>query len=141
MKFSIHLLFLAFLFFICGCASSGGSMGELKQLNQKPPYPQITVLEPFKWGGVGQMKFSWPKGIYKPVFESSKGFMYEAPSKLVVQDTLTSKLYDGGIFLRNGEQQPHQAYFIAPGNGFLLGAFDAMPVPCLIKEGIKVEVP
>ena len=134
----MRLVFSFLPLFLIGCSTT--AFKNLQVIQQEPPFKVITVVEPFEYGdGVLMIKHTWPKGDYTPVFETSMGFLYKAPTQIVSKDAGITRLHEGGLFIEKGKNIPTYGYWIAPGGGPLGLISSRLPIKVKIDSEIKVE--
>ncbi len=98
------------LFTLAGCAS-------MRPLSSTPPIPKLVLKAPFDvkaWAGVlppVPFHVILPPGEYRPVSEDGDSYYYQAPSKVVVND-LVSSMFDGGIYVARGSTTPTGWYYM-----------------------------
>ncbi len=115
------------LFALAGCA--GASM---RPLSSRPPVAKIVLAAPYDapaWAGVlPPVKYHviLPPGVYRPLYEDDNAYYYQAPSKLVVND-LVSSLYDGGMYVERGATAPRGWYYVDEDGTLTSGAFRTPP--------------
>ena len=108
---------------LAGCNS-------IRPVASTPPVSTIVVAEAFTVHEVTRANF--PAGEYKPVFEDSDGFYYQAPTK-VIANLMFTYIGDGGLYLKKGEKEPSQWYFITDGGHMTRGDFNVVP-KCELKQ-------
>jgi len=102
---------------LAGCSS-------IRPVTSTPPASAIVVSEAFTVHELTRANF--PAGEYKPVFEDSDGFYYQAPTK-VIANLMFTYIGDGGLYLKKGEKEPSQWYFITEGGHLTRGNFQTAP--------------
>ena len=107
---------------LTGCSS-------IRPVSSTPPASVIEVSEAFTVHELTRANF--PAGEYKPVFEDSDGFYYQAPTK-VIANLMFTYIGDGGLYLKKGEKEPSQWYFITDGGHITRGNFKVVP-QCELK--------
>lgn len=60
-----------------------------------------------------------PAGQYRPIFEDSAGYYYEAPAK-IIGNSSTVWLWEGGLFIPKGADVPDRYYTIGRNNAVRL---------------------
>ncbi len=60
----------------------------------------------------GLVKHSLPMGTYTPSMEDDEGVYFQAPSKLLIEDFIRPRLYDGGLFFKDGVSTKVYEYFV-----------------------------
>ena len=76
---------------------------------------------------------TFPPGKYKPVFEDERGYYYEAPKK-VLMDDVAVYAFDGGVYVVRGETAPTHWYVIRPNGRRSMGRFKSPPPYVGIKR-------
>jgi len=107
---------------LTGCSS-------IRPVTSTPPASAIVVSEPFTVHELTRANF--PSGEYKPVFEDNDGFYYQAPTKIIA-NLMFTYVGDGGLYLKKGEKEPSQWYFITDGGHITRGDLSAVP-KCELK--------
>lgn len=98
------------VFMLAGCAT-------LRPISSKPPVPKLVLSTPFSvtaWEGLlppTPFKVILPAGEYRPLYEDDQAYYYQAPSKVVVND-IVSSMYDGGIYVLRGTTAPRGWYYV-----------------------------
>jgi len=113
---------LLFSLALVGCSS-------IRPVSSTPPASMIVVAEAFTVHELSRANF--PAGEYKPVFEDSDGFYYQAPAK-VIANLMFTYVGDGGLYLERGAKEPSQWYFITEGGHLTRGRFE-IPPKCELK--------
>jgi hypothetical protein len=116
------MTFALCLIVFAGCSS-------IRPVTSTPPVSAIVVSEGFTVHELSRENF--PAGEYKPVFEDGDGFYYQAPIK-VIANLMFTYVGDGGLYLKNGEKEPSQWYFITEGGHMTRGTFTVAP-KCELK--------
>ncbi len=112
---SVGLLTLA------GCAT-------MHPITSTPPVPKIVLSAPYDSrafaGVLPPVPFHvvLPPGEYRPLYEDDQSYYYQAPSKVVVND-LVSSLYDGGIYVQRGTTTPTGWYYSCDDGSIKWGTF------------------
>ena len=86
---------------LVGCAS-------VRHLESAPPAKAINLPETVAMKSLG-VETILPAGDYLPVMEDDKGYYYEAPTKIILNDTAT-QISDGGLYLTRGSSAPTHYY-------------------------------
>ena len=107
---------------LVGCSS-------VRPVSSTPPTSAIVVAEAFTVHEVTRVNF--PAGEYKPAFEDKNGFYYQAPVK-VIANLMFTYVGDGGLYLKKGDKEPSQWYFITDGGRMTRGRFETVP-KCELK--------
>ena len=69
---------------------------------------------------------TFPAGKYRPMYEDDGGYYFEAPSKVLVDD-IGVYGYEGGVYIRRGENAPTEWYLIRPNGRRSMGKFKTPP--------------
>src|SRR5450631_1604235 len=82
---------------LTGCSS-------LRPISSKPPESAIMLTAP-----VTIREFvttvTFPAGEYRPLYEDDGGYFFQAPAKVVAND-IFSYMYDGGLYVERGTNEP-----------------------------------
>jgi hypothetical protein len=100
----IPLTVLALALTLAGCAS-------LRPLDSAPPVSAIRLSTPLTIKGILGGRTILPSGEYKATMEDDRGYYYNAPAKLIHNDT-SSWLMDGGLYVRKGQTTPSHYYLV-----------------------------
>jgi hypothetical protein len=114
------------------------SCASMHPITSTPPIPKIVLKAPFDvkaWAGyLPPIPFHviLPPGEYRPVSEDGQSYYYQAPSKVVVNE-LVSSMFDGGIYVARGSTTPTGWYYNDPTvdtsqeSSLKWGAFKTLP--------------
>ena len=69
---------------------------------------------------------TFPTGKYRPVYEDDRGYYFEAPRKVIVDDVATYA-FDGGVYVLRGQTAPAHWYVIRPNGRRTMGRFKQEP--------------
>ena len=109
---------------LTGCTS-------LQPISSKPPESAIELKAPAKFPGF-LYTVTFPAGVYRPLYEDSDGYYYQAPAKVIGHDIM-SYMLDGGLYVERTATEPTQWYIINPQNGQkTMGDCKALPEHTLI---------
>jgi hypothetical protein len=102
---------------LAGCST-------LRPITTEPPASTIVLTAPFS---IEQMsKATFPAGEYRALCEDDGGYYYQAPTKIVA-NALFSYLYEGGLYVKRGEDQPTEWYIIGQGSRLTRGQLKTIP--------------
>lgn len=71
----------------------------------------VVLSEPYSFKP-GLVTHSLPMGTYTPCLEDDEGVYFQAPSKLLMEDFIQPRLYDGGLFFKDGVSTKVYEYMI-----------------------------
>jgi hypothetical protein len=115
---------------ITGCSSfHHGS--DVHAISSAPPIKAIELLSPATVNDEGKIT-AFPAGKYKAVYEDDRGFYFEAPSKVMVDD-IAVYAYQGGVYLERGKTAPTGWYFIHPNGQRTTGHFRHPPLVKIVS--------
>jgi hypothetical protein len=100
--------FALFALLLTGCTS-------LEPISSKPPESAIVLKTSAKFTGI-LYTVTFPPGEYRPLYEDSGGYYYQAPAKVIGHDIM-SYMLDGGLYVERTTNEPTQWYIINPQNG------------------------
>ena len=109
--------------FLTGCST-------LRPLASKPPESAIVLVEPVTIREIFS-KATFPAGEYRPLFEDNGGYYFQAPSKVVAND-IFSYMYDGGLYVKRGTNEPTHWYVVGQNGQKTVGRFKSIPAHKLI---------
>ncbi len=101
-----------------GCSS-------LRPIASKPPASAIVFSQPVTVRRIF-LKATFPSGEYRPLFEDNGGFYFQSPTKVVAND-LGGSMYDGGIYVKRGSNDPTHWYLIVHHGEMTMGRFGSVP--------------
>lgn len=87
--------------------------------------PAIELLKPATVTDQGATT-TFPAGKYKPVYEDERGFYFEAPRKVMIDD-IGVYGFDGGVYIERGKSTPTHWYVIRPNGRRTMGRFKTPP--------------
>jgi hypothetical protein len=91
---------------LTGCAS-------LRPISSKPPESKIVMKSPVKVHSALLDTATFPAGEYRPLYEDDGGYYYQASAKVIVHSAgIVTYLFDGGIYVKRGDTEPTDWYFI-----------------------------
>jgi hypothetical protein len=93
-----------FALMMCGCST-------FQPISSKPPVSSLILSSPVT-ERLALSTHILPAGEYKPAYEDSGGYYYQAPSKIISKDFI-AYLEDGGIYIRRGSTNPTAFYILA----------------------------
>jgi hypothetical protein len=103
----------------------------LQPISSKPPESAIELKAPAKFKGF-LYTVIFPPGEYRPLYEDSGGYYYQAPAKVIGHDIM-SYMFDGGLYVKRTANEPTRWYIIDPQNGSKTwGNCDPLPEHTLI---------
>jgi hypothetical protein len=118
------ITFGLFSLLLTGCTS-------LRPISSKPPESAIVLKTPAKYPGF-LYTVTFPAGEYRPLYEDSGGYYYQAPSKVIGHDIM-SYMLDGGLYVERTTNEPTKWYVIDPQNGRMrMGQCKPLPEHTLI---------
>ena len=103
---------------LAGCSS-------LRPIASKPPASAIVLSEPVTVRRIF-LRATFPSGEYRPLFEDNGGFYFQSPTKVVANDHGGS-MYDGGIYVIRGSNEPTHWYLIVHHGEMSMGRFGSVP--------------
>ena len=90
------------------------SCSSIHQISSKPPVSAIEIKSGFSDPSIPFLTGCLPPGIYRPLYEDSDGYFYQAPEKVLVNTTTRNFILDGGLYVRRGSTEPKEWYNINP---------------------------
>src|SRR5881227_553900 len=85
---------------VVGCSSlHRGS--SFRAVSSNPPASAIELTAPATVTDMGATT-TFPVGKYRPVYEDDRGYYFEAPRKVLVDDIATYA-FDGGVYVLRGQ--------------------------------------
>ena len=108
---------------LTGCTS-------LRPISSKPPESAIVLSAPVTIREIVTTA-TFPAGEYHPLYEDDGGYYYQAPTKVVAND-IFSYMYDGGLYVERGTNEPTKWYVIGQNGQKTLGRFKTIPPHQLI---------
>src|SRR5436190_5502484 len=102
------ITFGLFSLLLTGCTS-------LRPISSKPPVSAIVLKTPAKFPGF-LYTVTFPAGEYRPLYEDSGGYYYQAPAKIIGHDIM-SYMLDGGLYVERTTNEPTKWYVIDPQYG------------------------
>ena len=111
-----------------GCASRQSAM---RPISSEAP-ASIELTAPAMVSNQGATT-TFPPGKYKPVFEDERGYYYEAPRKVLLDDVAVYA-FDGGVYVVRGETAPTRWYVIRPNGRRTMGRFKTPPSYEVVKR-------
>ena len=113
---------------LSACASRQSAM---RPISSEPP-ASIELKAPAIVSDQGATT-KFPPGKYKPAFEDERGYYYEAPKKVLVDDVAVYA-FDGGVYIVRGETAPSRWYVIRPNGRRTMGKFKSLPSYEVVKR-------
>jgi hypothetical protein len=111
--------------FTSGCSSlHRGS--TFRAVSSQPPVSAIELTAPAMVTEMGATT-TFPAGKYRPAYEDERGYYFEAPRKVLVDDVATYA-FDGGVYVLRGQTAPTRWYVIRPNGRRSMGRFKTPPV-------------
>ena len=127
-RFSLTIALLGIWVLTCGCA---GRKSAMRPISSDAP-ASIELTAPAMITDQGATT-TFPPGIYKPAFEDERGYFYEAPKK-VLMDDVAVYAFDGGVYVMRGETAPTRWYVIRPNGRRTTGKFKTPPSYKVVKR-------
>ena len=113
----------------------GASCSTLRQdssvrpISSKPPESAIVLSAPVTVRDQSATD-TFPAGEYRPRYEDRRGYYFEAPAKVVVDDVAVFA-YEGGLYVARGATEPTRWYVSRP-SGKTIGRFKKIPPYTLV---------
>src|SRR6266404_8353489 len=83
-------------------------------ISSKPPESAIVLSAPVTVGDQTAID-TFPAGKYRPLYEDRRGYYFEAPAKVVVDDVAVFA-YKGGLYVARGATEP-TGWYVNHANG------------------------
>jgi hypothetical protein len=73
---------------------------------------------------------TFPAGKYRPLYEDRRGYYFEAPAKVIVDDVAVFA-HEGGLYVARGATEPTR-WYVSRQSGRTMGRFKKIPPYTLV---------